>query len=263
MADTDSAGRVARNERTEAASPGLDTLAGARYSTNNVAGRTVLIAGASGASGIAMAHALSVAGARVLAVARSQERLDALVEQVPDADTRVCDLTNASAVAELAMRIHLKFGPVDGLINLVGGWRGGGGLTGQSDEDWRFLEGSLTSLRNISRTFYDDLVASPAGRLAIVSSTSVEHPTAGGANYVALKAAAEAWTLAIAQGFRKAASSGPSQASSGTEPTAAAVIFRVKALAGLEETLAASVVDLWSQDAASVNGRTITLAENQ
>ncbi|TAM70376.1 MAG: SDR family NAD(P)-dependent oxidoreductase [Microbacteriaceae bacterium] len=242
------AARVSRSESQEIGSQGLDRVASAPYSTNVIAGRTVLIAGASGASGIALAHALSTAGVRVLAVARSQERLDALVEQVPDADTRVCDLTSPSAVAELAMRIHLKFGSVDGLINLVGGWRGGGGLADQSDEDWRFLEGSLTSLRNISRTFYDDLVASPAGRLAIVSSTSVEHPTAGGANYVALKAAAEAWTRAAGQGFTKAGS------------PAAAVIFRVKALAGLEETLAASVVGLWSQDAASLNGRIIELA---
>ncbi|WP_308466477.1 SDR family NAD(P)-dependent oxidoreductase [Rathayibacter soli] len=215
-----------------------------------VAGRTVLIAGASGASGIAIARALAAAGARVLAVGRGQEHLDALAEQVPDADTRVCDLTDPSAVAELAMRIHVKFGSIDGLVNLVGGWRGGGGLAGQSDEDWRFLEGSLTSLRNISRTFYDDLVASTAGRLAIVSSTAVEHPTAGGANYVALKAAAEAWTLAVAQGFAKAASA---------ESSAAATIFRVKSLAGLEESLAASVVGLWSQGAASINGRTITI----
>ncbi|MEO8907677.1 MAG: SDR family NAD(P)-dependent oxidoreductase [Microbacteriaceae bacterium] len=222
-------------------------------STTGVDGRTVLIAGASGASGVALARALSTAGARVLAVGRSQQHLDALVEQVPDADTRICDLTDASAVAELAMRIHVKFGPVDGLINLVGGWRGGGGLTGQSDEDWNFLEGSLTTLRNISRTFYDDLLASPAGRLAIVSSTSVTHPTAGGANYVALKAAAEAWTQAVAQGFGKAAGAGE-------DPTAAAVIFRVKALAGLEDTLAASVVDLWASAASDVNGHTITLA---
>jgi 3-oxoacyl-[acyl-carrier protein] reductase len=218
------------SRRPQAASSG-------HRSTNNLVGRTVLIAGASGASGIAVARALARAGARVLAVSRSQERLDALTEQVPDADTRVCDLSDASAVTELAMRIHVTFGPVDGVINLVGGWRGGDGITGQSDEDWDFLEGSLTSLRHISRVFYDDLVASEAGRLAIVSSTSLEHPTAGNANYAALKAAAEAWTLAVGQGFSKA------------ESPAAAVIFRVKSLAGLEQSLANAVVDLWQADA--------------
>ena len=36
----------------------------------------------------------------------------------------------------------------------------------------------------------------------MVSSTAVDKPTAGGASYVAAKAAAEAWTLAVADGFR-------------------------------------------------------------
>jgi NADP-dependent 3-hydroxy acid dehydrogenase YdfG len=214
----------------------------------DAATRTVLLAGASGASGLAVARALAADGARVLAVARSQERLDALVAQVPGADARTCDLTDASAVAELAMSIHVKFGAIDGLIHLVGGWRGGGGLVGQSDEDWEFLEQSFTALRLTSRAFYDDLVASQAGRLAIVSSPVVEHPTAGGANYAAAKSAAETWTRAIAQGFGKADSG------------AAAVIFRVKALAGLEETLGASVAGLWASDATAVNGTVVNLS---
>jgi Short-chain dehydrogenases of various substrate specificities len=213
----------------------------------SVAGRTVLIAGATSASGEAVARALVDAGALVLGVGRSRERLDALEAAVPGVDTRECDLADASAVAELAMRIHLKFGPIDGLVNLVGGWRGGGGIAGQSDDDWTFLSGSLTALRLTSRTFYDDLAASPAGRLAIVSSTSVDRPTAGNANYATLKAAAETWTRAVGQGFTKA------------DSRAAAVIFRVTALAGLEERLATSVVDVWSQDAAELNGRAVTL----
>ena len=53
--------------------------------------RTVLLAGASGASGLAVARALAADGTRVLAVARSQEPLDALVAQVPGADARACE----------------------------------------------------------------------------------------------------------------------------------------------------------------------------
>ena len=83
----------------------------------------------------------------------------------------------------LAQRVRERFGRVDGLIHLVGGWRGGGGLAGQSDEDYRALEVGLTALRHASRAFDADLRASDAGRLAIVSSTAVERPLAGGANY--------------------------------------------------------------------------------
>lgn len=213
-------------------------------------GRLVLIAGATSTSGEAVARALATAGATVLAVGTREEALDALAAAVPGVDTRVCDLADRDAVAELAMRIHLKFGAVDGLIHLVGGWRGGGGLTGQSDEDWDFLERAFRTLRNTTRVFYDDLVASPAGRLAIVSSTAVDAPYAGGANYAAAKAAADAWTRAVAQGFRKEA------------PDAAAVVFVVKTLAGLEEQLGEEVVRLWQSPAADVNGTRIPLVAN-
>jgi NAD(P)-dependent dehydrogenase (short-subunit alcohol dehydrogenase family) len=148
------------------------------------------------------------------------------------------------------MRIHLKFGAVDGLIHLVGGWRGGGGLAGQTDEDWDFLERAFRTLRNTTRVFSDDLVASPAGRLAIVSSTAVDSPSAGGANYAAAKAAADAWTRAVAQGFRKEA------------PNAAAVVFVVKTLSGLEEQLGEEVVQLWQSAPADLNGTRIALAAN-
>ena len=212
-----------------------------------LAGRLVLIAGATSASGEAVARALVTAGATVLAVGTRQGALDALASAVPGVDTRVCDLADRDAVAELAMRIDLKFGRVDGLVHLVGGWRGGGGIAGQSDEDWEFLERGFRTLRNTTRVFYDDLVASPAGRLAIVSSSAVDAPYAGGANYAAAKAAADAWTRAVAQGLGKQA------------PQSAAVVFVVKTLAGLEERLGEEVVGLWDADPADVNGARIPL----
>ena len=214
-----------------------------------LAGRLVLVAGATSASGEAVSRALVAEGATVLAVGTRPDALDALASAVPGVDTRVCDLGDRNAVAELAMRIHLKFGPVDGLIHLVGGWRGGGGIAGQSDEDWDALERSFRTLRNTTRVFYEDLVGSPAGRLAIVSSTAVERPYPGGANYAAAKAAGDAWTRAVAQGLAKEA------------PNAAAVIFVVKTLAGLEERLADEVVDLWAADPSTINGTRIPLTE--
>ncbi|CAM5413811.1 NADP-dependent 3-hydroxy acid dehydrogenase YdfG OS=Leifsonia shinshuensis OX=150026 GN=HNR13_000681 PE=3 SV=1 [Leifsonia shinshuensis] len=216
-------------------------------SATGVAGRLVLIAGATSASGEAVARALTAAGATVLAVGTRQEALDALAEAVPGVDTRACDLADRDAVAELAMRIHLKFGRVDGLVHLVGGWRGGGGIAGQSDADWEFLERGFQTLRNTTRIFYDDLVASPAGRLVTVSSTAVDGPYAGGANYAAAKAAADAWTRAVAHGLGKEA------------PQSAAVEFVVKSLAGLEGRLGEEVVRLWHADASSINGARLPL----
>ncbi|MET4637476.1 SDR family NAD(P)-dependent oxidoreductase [Mycetocola sp. 2940] len=213
-----------------------------------VAGRTVLLAGATSAAGVAVSRALAAAGARVIVVGSNADRLRGLTDQVPDAAGYVCDLARFDEVTALAQKVHAEHGPIDGLLHLVGGWRGGGGLAGQTDEDWDFLHTRvLTTLRNTTRAFIDDLHASDAGRLAIVSSVTLEHPTPGGANYAAAKAAAETWVSAIANGFAKSA------------PSASATIFVVRALDGLESRLATEVTALWDAGAASGSLRRVPL----
>ncbi|MFT4219095.1 MAG: SDR family oxidoreductase [Microbacterium sp.] len=212
----------------------------------------MLVAGATSASGHTATRALLAAGARVVAVGHDPAKLAALAGL--GARAEACDLTCHDAVLELAMRVRHEVGRVDGILHLVGGWRGGGGLAGQTDDDFRVLEHSLTALRHVSRAFDDDLRASDAARTAIVSSTAVARPLAGGANYAAVKAASEAWMRAVAQGFAKAARDAE-------QPLrAASVVFRVKSLAGIEDSLADAFVALWSADAAVVNDTVIELA---
>lgn len=239
----------------------------------SVAGRVVVVAGATSSSGVATSRALVAAGARVVAVGSNVERLSAFERSVPGAATRVCDLSKLAAVAELAESVAQEHGAVDGLIHLVGGWRGASGITAQSDDDWRAMEAGFTTLRNTSRAFFDALAASEAGRLAIVSSSAVERPTAGGASYAAAKAAGESWVRSVADGFRRA------QSGNKTAPTpqrAAAVRFSImafvdddmrrdnpgKAFAGFTDVdaLGAAVVGLWQGDAADLNDSRISLA---
>ncbi|WP_353826294.1 SDR family NAD(P)-dependent oxidoreductase [Agromyces sp. SYSU T0242] len=216
---------------------------------NTLQDKVIVIAGATSASGRAVAGALVDAGAKVVVVGTHQGRLDELEVDLPGVVGERADLTDGDDVLELAMRVHAHVGDVDGIVHLVGGWRGGGGIPGQTEEDYRVLERSFTALRYVSRVFWDDLLGSEAGRIAIVSSTTVEKPTAGGANYTSVKAASESWMRSLADGIAKA------------ESPAAAVTFRVKSLAGLEQRLADEVVALWSTDAdgADLNGRVTTL----
>lgn len=216
---------------------------------SDLSDRTVVLAGATSASGHAAARALVAAGARVIAVGRSSERLEPLRVV---AEVRVCDLENENAVRDLAAAV----GDIDGLVHLVGGWRGGGGLSGQSDADYRAIERSLTALRHVSRAFDEALRTSRAGREVIVSSAAVERPLAGGANYAAVTAAREAWARAVAHGFAKAARD------AGQPLRAASVIFRVKTLEGHEAALAEAIVGLWHADAADVNDTVQPLSES-
>lgn len=211
----------------------------------DLSGRTVLLAGATSAAGLAVTRALRAAGADVITTGRSPERL----QELADAGARieVADATSPAEMTALATRV----GAVDAVVPLVGGWRGGGGLAGQSDEDFAALLPALDAVRATSRAFDTALRASDAGRFAIVSSTAVSRPLAGGANYAAVKAASEAWARAVAQGFAKAARE------SGEPLRTASVVFRAKSLD--PQRLAARVVALWDADAAELNDRVIDL----
>lgn len=234
-------------------------------------GAVVVVAGATSASGIAMVHALKAAGATAIAVGSDAGRLAAAFDGgVPQ---RACDLTDFAAVRALAEELRATFGAVDGVVHLVGGWRGGKSLADQSDEDWEALSRtSIATLRNTSRAFYDDIAASPRGRFVIVSSTLVDRPRPGYANYAAAKAAAEAWVRAMARGL----AADQSERAEAPQPQAgAAVVLAVKAL--LDETmraehperrfegythvdeLAARTVALFTEDSAAINGARLDL----
>lgn len=136
--------------------------------TENMSGRTVVVAGSTSSAGIAVVNALAARGARVAAVDLFEDRVRELETGSDNVSGYVCNLADGEAVGNLASRIRNELGAVDGLIHLVGGWRAGHGIAGQSDEDWDFLHtGILSTLRNTSRCFYDDLTVSPVGRLAI------------------------------------------------------------------------------------------------
>ncbi|MHA7264582.1 SDR family NAD(P)-dependent oxidoreductase [Arthrobacter sp. TMN-37] len=169
-----------------------------------LAGLTVVVAGATSPSGVAVSRELAARGASVIAVGSNADRLQAAVGHLDGVEGRVCDLTDSAAVTALAAAVEAEHGGADGLIHLVGGWRGGTGITGQSDADYSFLHDSVfRTLFNTSRAFYDQLARSPRGRLATVSATAVDAPTAGGAAYAAVKASVETWLRAVADGFAR------------------------------------------------------------
>ncbi|MDQ4500896.1 SDR family oxidoreductase [Sinomonas sp. ASV322] len=242
-------------------------------------GAVVVVAGATSASGQAAVRALRSAGATAIAVGSNAERLAAAFGTPPaeandgGVPQRVCDLADFGAVQALAAELGTTFGAVDGVFHLVGGWRGGGTLTEQSDEDWDILSrAAITTLRNTSRAFFDWLVASSRGRFAMVTSTTLDRPTAGIANYAAAKAAAEMWTRAMAQGFAAAQSA---RKEDPAPQASAAVVLAVKALLddGMRaahperrfpgythvDELAARAVALFAEDAAGINGARLDL----
>jgi len=200
---------------------------------------------------------LASVGAVVVAADRSLESTDALAAEIPGLHTYAVDLLDEDATNAWAQSVVAQLGRVDGVVHLVGGWRGGKGITEAGLADWDFLSGLLVrTVQHTTRAFHDQLRASPRGRFVLVSAAEASRPTAKNASYAAAKAAAEAWTLAVADSFR------------GTQ--AAATILVVKALVtpamraakpdsaftGYTDVadLAEAVVTRWGLPADKING---------
>jgi NADP-dependent 3-hydroxy acid dehydrogenase YdfG len=229
----------------------------------------VVVTGAGGGAGNATVARLLADGATVIAADRDA----GLLAPPPESDRSrwhpaTVDLLDAAATRTWADSLTAEHSHVDGVVHLVGGWRGGRTFADNSLDDWALLHDLLVrTVQHTTLAFHDALVASPhGGRFVLVSAQAAASPSAGGAGYAAAKAAAEAWTLALADSFAKAVG-GPAGESG---PPAAAVVLVVKALltpamreakpdatfAGFTtvEDLAEAIGTLLTTDAVAVNG---------
>jgi NAD(P)-dependent dehydrogenase (short-subunit alcohol dehydrogenase family) len=237
--------------------------------TDPLAGAVIAVAGAGGPAGRATLQRLARAGARVVAADASAERLAEAVDLARyDAGGAmitgdVIDLLDLGATREWAARIEKDYGRVDGLVHLVGGWRGSASFAETELADWDFLHDLLIrTVQHTSLAFHDALLQSPQGRYVLISAVGATMPTAGNAAYAAAKAAAEAWTLALGDSFRKLGGEG--------RLTTAATVLVIKALvhdamraqrpnakfAGFTDVrdLADAIADVWNRPADEVNG---------
>jgi NAD(P)-dependent dehydrogenase (short-subunit alcohol dehydrogenase family) len=170
-------------------------------------GRVIAIAGVGGGLGPLVAAELARAGATVAGTDRDQAALDAVGAGLGVGeerwDGRVVDLLDEDAVGGWCEALVGRFGHVDGLVHLVGGWRGGQPLHEEPLADWGLLHDLLIrTVQHTTRAFHGQIEAAGAsGRFVLVSAKQAQAPSNTNAAYAAAKAAAEAWTLAYADGF--------------------------------------------------------------
>ena len=229
-------------------------------------GRVIAIAGAGGGLGPIVAQRLADAGASLALADREQEIADAVARDLGLPDDRVLplavDLLDESQTNDWTASTQEKFGRVDGLLHLVGGYRGGDPIQNFDLADYEFLHDLLVrTLQLASRAFHPALSKSEHGRFILVSSAAAQNPEDTNAAYASAKAAAEAWTLALADSF------------AGTKATANIIVVNAIETPGMRdespeterptftpaEDLADAIAFLCSDSAARMNGQRLSL----
>ena len=135
-----------------------------------LAGKTVLITGASSGIGRAAALAFAAEGSRVLAVARAREKLDVLSREHAAIVPLPADVTDAAAMDALAREILERFGAPDVVIANAG--RGiDAPFVETTDDAYRALfDLNVLGVVRAIRPFLPAMIARGSGRILIVSS---------------------------------------------------------------------------------------------
>ena len=163
-----------------------------------LAGKRVVVTGASGGIGSACARAFASEGARVVVhYHRGKERADALVAELAGAVAIGADLTVEGEVDALFAQAREQLGGVDVCIANAGVWPNPDeGVWELSLARWEeTLRANLTATFLTSRAFLREVERNGHGNLVLVGSTAGRFGEAGHADYAAAKSAIQGGLL--------------------------------------------------------------------
>jgi len=164
--------------------------------------KCVLVTGAAGALGIAVARRFARTGAKLalldksIAPLRTQEAsLGGLAIEV--------DLLAAQAVGSAVREVHSKLGPIEVLCNIAGGFRSGSPVHETSPELWRdMLDVNAMSLLNVVSAVVPGMLRQRSGKIVNVGAMSALAGQAGMGPYIAAKSAVMRLTESMAAELR-------------------------------------------------------------
>jgi NAD(P)-dependent dehydrogenase (short-subunit alcohol dehydrogenase family) len=166
-------------------------------------GKVALITGATGGLGPAVARAMLEDGVSVAAVARSAQELAGLQAELQAPDARwlavAADLGDADSAAGAAKAAVTRFGGLDIVLALAGGWRGGQPVaeTDPATLEWLWRVNVATAF-NTCHVALPYLTGRGWGRIVTIASRAALAGPARSAAYAATKAAVVALTQSVA-----------------------------------------------------------------
>ena len=166
--------------------------------------RTVIITGASGNLGKAVAKAFGDLGANLVLVDLKRESLASAFGAESDhrlfAPTNLLEANGATAVAQAALA---RFGCIDVLCNIAGGFRMGEAVHETSDANWNFLfDINTRTLLNAVRAIVPQMLKAGGGKIVNIGAFAAQKGVAQMGAYTASKGTVIRMTEAMAGELR-------------------------------------------------------------
>lgn len=169
----------------------------------DLSGRVAMVTGASSGLGRQAAIALDAAGAKVVAVARREDKLKSLTSDMAHGAYVCADITHRDAVADLAAQIAAPFGAPDIVVHAAGV------NTRQAADDVTPEGWDQTLALNLSAPFFLSQALVPSmkekgwGRIVNFASLQTARAFPGGIAYGASKAGIGQLTRAMAEAWSR------------------------------------------------------------
>ncbi|MEA3157338.1 MAG: hypothetical protein QOK44_4927 [Betaproteobacteria bacterium] len=167
--------------------------------------RTVIVTGAAGNLGGAVARVFADLGANLVLVDLKREGLERAFGSENDqrsfAPANLLEMTAATGVAQAALA---RFGRIDVLCNIAGGFRMGEKVHETSDENWNFLfDINTRTLLHAVRAVVPHMVAAGGGKIVNVGAFAAQKGVAQMGAYTASKGTVIRMTEAMAAELRE------------------------------------------------------------
>ena len=166
--------------------------------------RTVIVTGAAGNLGKAVADAFEKQGANVVLVDLRRESLEKAFGS--ESERRIfvaANLLEAAGAADVAKAALARYGRIDVLCNIAGGFRMGETIHETSDENWNFLfDINSRTLLNAARAVVPHILSGGGGKIVNVGAFAAQKGVAQMGAYTASKSVVIRMTEAMAAELR-------------------------------------------------------------
>jgi NAD(P)-dependent dehydrogenase (short-subunit alcohol dehydrogenase family) len=149
--------------------------------------KVVFITGANGGLGSSVTRAFLQRGARVIG---GSLRITAADFPQPNFEAMAIDFNKLDEIKRGVAKIAERYGRLDVLVHVLGGFAGGSSVAETSDAMWEQMQNiNLTSAFHVFRESIPHLRKSKSGRLIAIGSLTAAQPHANLGAYVTFKAA--------------------------------------------------------------------------